>query len=292
MNSKSVLSKILTLLSLADEKMIQAKTDDGTILQSSNFDVNDDVMEVGADGTTSPAKDGEYTISFTNPEGAESTQVIDVKAGKIEEISTPEDVAADETEMDDMDTTMSTAGTPQDPTKGDKQNRIDINSVPGSKVADTKQSDVKMANEFPAAPKGATIEPAHALPNTTDEDPRNSIGNDTDDKKDPIISLEDMHARLTKMEDYMGKIAEKMEMPINPPSEEAGSNQVAPSANTPVGVTPATQMAEVDEEELPKLDGAPVEQGFKFNSEAVHKPQNYGKKVGDSQSSFLSKLYS
>ena len=298
MNSKNVLSKILTLLALADEKMIQAKTDDGTILQSSNFDVNDDVMEVGTDGKLTPAKDGEYTISFTTPEGAESTQVIDIDGGKVASISAPDEAeqvskGTDEEEMDDTnaDIEMSDAGTPQDPTKGDSQNRKDINSVPGSKVADTKQSDVKMADaKNITEPKGASMEPAHALPNTTDEDPRNSIGNDTDDKKDPIISLEDMHARLAKMEDYMGKIAEKFEMPINPPSEEAGSNQVAPSANTPVGVTPATQMAEVDEEELPKLDGAPVEQGYKFNSE-VHKPLNYGKRVGDSQSSFLSKLY-
>jgi len=276
MNSKSVLSKILTLLSLADEKLIQGTTDDGTILQSSNFDVNDDVFVVSEDGTTSPAEDGEYTISFTTPEGNEDTQVINVMGGKIDEISTPEDVAADDTEE------MSEAGTPQDPTKGDSQNRIDVNSVPGGKMDDTTQTK-KFAAEFPGAPKGATKETAKGLPNTTDESKVNEVPAPNDN--DTVISLS---YRISELE----KMVKTMMDAVNPPSEEANDN-IAPSANTPVGVAPVTQMtAEPDEEELPKLDGAPIEPGFKFNSDAVHKPNNYGKKVGDSQSSFLSKLYS
>jgi len=46
---------------------------------------------------------------------------------------------------------------------------------------------------------------------------------------------------------------------------------------------------DIEEMELPKLDGAPVEEGVKFSSEANSK--NYGKKITNSQSSFLSKLY-
>ena len=44
------------------------------------------------------------------------------------------------------------------------------------------------------------------------------------------------------------------------------------------------------EEELPKLDGAPLEPTVRFSADTIHKP-HYGKKVGDSQSSFLAKLY-
>jgi hypothetical protein len=40
---------------------------------------------------------------------------------------------------------------------------------------------------------------------------------------------------------------------------------------------------------LPKLDGAPIEEGVKFSAQNNNK--NYGKKVENSQSSFLSKLY-
>lgn len=46
---------------------------------------------------------------------------------------------------------------------------------------------------------------------------------------------------------------------------------------------------DIEEMELPKLDGAPVEEGVKFS--AQNNSKNYGKKVENSQSSFLSKLY-
>jgi hypothetical protein len=44
-----------------------------------------------------------------------------------------------------------------------------------------------------------------------------------------------------------------------------------------------------EEEELPKLDGAPIEEGYKFSSE--ENKNRFGKKVSNSQSTFLSKLY-
>jgi hypothetical protein len=46
---------------------------------------------------------------------------------------------------------------------------------------------------------------------------------------------------------------------------------------------------EVEEEELPKLDGAPIEEGFKFSAEQNNK--RFGKKTDNAQASFLSKLY-
>jgi hypothetical protein len=46
---------------------------------------------------------------------------------------------------------------------------------------------------------------------------------------------------------------------------------------------------DIEEMELPKLDGAPIEEGVKFSAESNSK--NYGKKVKNTQSSFLSKLY-
>jgi hypothetical protein len=46
---------------------------------------------------------------------------------------------------------------------------------------------------------------------------------------------------------------------------------------------------DIEEMELPKLDGAPVEEALKFAAQTNSK--NYGKKVANSQSSFLSKLY-
>ena len=252
MNAKQVLSKIANMLNFADETSIQGKTADGTILQSSNFDVNDEVFEVGTDGKTTPAKDGEYTISFTTPEGADSTQVVTVMDGKIAEISTPEEEAADESGTEEME------GETTDQTS-------------------TVGGDVNMAKDYVEAPKGLTSEPAHALPNTTDEDPRNRVGPDTDDKKDPIISLSYRISELEKM------IAEcKLSI-----GELTDRKDISHKEAQTTSVESDIKLAE-EEVDVPKLDGAPVEMD-RVNLSALHKPNNT--KQGNYQGSFLSKLY-
>ena len=85
--------------------------------------------------------------------------------------------------------------------------------------------------------------------------------------------MDDMSYRIGEMEAKIAKMEEAMMPPVNSEVTE----EVA-----------GVKMAEVDEEELPKLDGAPVEQATKFASQTQN---NYGKKVNDSQSNFLSKLY-
>lgn len=78
--------------------------------------------------------------------------------------------------------------------------------------------------------------------------------------------MEEMAYRIEEMEK---KIA-KMEAAMPAPDEEV--------------------VEETEEEmELPKLDGAPVDEAMKFSTETNRK--NYGKKETNSQSSFLSKLY-
>jgi hypothetical protein len=80
--------------------------------------------------------------------------------------------------------------------------------------------------------------------------------------------LEEMAYRIEEME----KKLTKMEEAMLPPVDEEVAEEVA-----------------MGEEELPKLDGAPIEEALKFSAESNKK--NYGKKVVDSQSSFLSRLY-
>ena len=259
MNSKSVLNKILTLLSL-DETAVNftdAKDAQGNILQSPTFDLNEKVEVVHEDGTKTPAADGEYTISLKDESGNENIIRIEVKDGKIVERANEEEEKNEPSEEADMEKP--------------KEEVVD------KSVDEKKDADVKMAD--------AKMEPAHALPNTTDEDPRNRIGEDTDDKKDPIIALS---YRISEMEKQMKTMMEKFG-DMNPPAEEGADESVAPSANLPEdGVA---MSAEDDEEELPKLDGAPVEAGFKFSSDKVHKLNNSGK-IPNSQNSFLAKLYS
>jgi len=84
--------------------------------------------------------------------------------------------------------------------------------------------------------------------------------------------LEEMAYRIEEMEKKMMKMEETM----MPPVDQTVNEEVA-------------MATEEDEEELPKLDGAPTEEAIKFTSETNRK--NYGKKSKDGQSSFLSKLY-
>lgn len=143
-------------------------------------------------------------------------------------------------------------------------------------VEEKDEADVEMAD--------ATMEEAHPLPNTTDEDPRNLIADDKEEvEKDPLISLA---YRIEEMEKAMNEIKTKM-AEMSPVSEEAIDEE---EPTIPAGEEVAMAEEEVEEEELPKLDGAPIDIQTRLSSNEVHKP-NFGKKVGDSQSSFLSKLY-
>jgi hypothetical protein len=86
--------------------------------------------------------------------------------------------------------------------------------------------------------------------------------------------MEDMAYRIEEMEKKMAKM-EAMYPPVNSEVTE----EIA-----------GIKMAEVDEEELPKLDGAPVEENPAYKFAAENK-KTYGKKEKNSQSNFLSKLY-
>jgi hypothetical protein len=83
-----------------------------------------------------------------------------------------------------------------------------------------------------------------------------------------VYRIEEMAAKIAKMEAMMPPLASEVIQEVE-------------------GIKMA---AEPDEEELPKLDGAPIEDAnaiMKFEANR----KNYGKKLQDPQSSFLSKLY-
>ena len=273
MTSKSVLSKILALLSSEEINFTDAKSADGDILQSPTFDLNEPVDIVSEDGTKSPAPDGEYTISLTDESGNQNIINIHVKDGKIQERENVEEEKNEDEGEEEMDQTT--------PVDESAQTQV----APSANTPVGAPPVTQMATISEAPKDAAKKEEAKSLPNTTDEDPRNKIGSDTDDNKDPIISLEDdMMAKVAKLEDMMNKVMSHLGLDVkneetNPKDEESEKKEED------------VKMAEVEEEELPKLDGAPVEPGVKFSADTIHKP-HYGKKVGDSQSSFLSKLYS
>lgn len=244
MNSKSVLGKIMTLLSLENEvEMTYAKLKDGTIVESPTFDVGEALEIVSEDGTKTPAPDGEHELALRDEEGNETLIKVITKDGKIAE-----------------------------------RENVELEDKPKEEVVD-KEAEVK--DEADVAMADATTEEAHPLPNTTDEDPRNSLGNDDEsaEKNDPLISLS---YRIDELEKAMKMMIEKMgeESPVD---EEAIDEETDDEEGDE-----AVAMSEVEDEELPKLDGAPLEIS-KLSSQTL--TPNYGKKIENSQSSFLSKLY-
>lgn len=88
MNSKSVLNKIIALLS-ADEvkevKMAFAELADGTVLESPTFDVGESVEVVAEDGSKSAAPNGEHELMLRDEEGNETRFKIFVEDGVIRE---------------------------------------------------------------------------------------------------------------------------------------------------------------------------------------------------------------
>jgi hypothetical protein len=238
MNSKTVLNKIMSLLSKTEVELTYAKLADGTIVESATFDVGEDLFVVSEDGTKSPAPNGMHDLMLKDTEGNETLLKVRTEDGKIVERENVEmaDVKVEE---------IPQAGTY---TKDDEVPEV---------VGEIKSGTLKMEEE---------TEEVETLPEDAMKD----------DEEKPEIEielgkkLEEMAYRIEEMEKKMMKMEEAMMPPVDSMVDEE--------------VAMATE-----EEELPKLDGAPIDEATKFSAELNRK--NYGKKSKDAQSSFLSRLY-
>jgi len=248
MNSKTVLSKIMSLLNIEDTiSLTDARTADGTILQSPTFDLGEKVEVVSEDGTKTPAPDGEHQIELKDSEGNKVIIRVMTKDGIITERANVEEMET-ELEMVPVEEIPQASG-----------DLLKVNETPTQKNS-VESGTLKMAEQTDTAE-----------PITEDEDaPTKEMPTE---EVDMGKMMDDMAYRIGEMEAKIAKMEETMYPPVNSEVTE----EVA-----------GVKMAEVDEEELPKLDGAPIEQATKFASQTQN---NYGKKVNDSQSNFLSKLY-
>ena len=247
MNSKSVLKRIMALLSTEEVELTDAKDAQGQILQSPTFDVGEPVEVVHEDGTKSPAPDGEHEISLKDSEGNDVIIRVITKDGKI--------VERENVEMADV----KVEPIPQASGKEEKVNERP--EQPGS----VKSGTLKMAEED---------ETAEPIPATEDKSME-------EEGENPEISIE-----LGKKMEEMAYRIEEMEKKM-----AAMEAMYPPVASEVIQEEEGIKMsAEPDEEEeLPKLDGAPIDENpTRFSAET--KP-NYGKKIKTPQSSFLSKLY-
>ena len=247
MNSKTVLNKILGLLSM-DEKEVTltyAKLKDGTIVESPTFDVGEPLEIVSEDGTKTPAPDGTHELALKDSEGKESLIKVISKDGKIVE-----------------------------------RENVELEMVPVEEIP--QQIQKEKVNEK-ADPKGS-VESGYKMEEETDT--AEALPEDTDmpEDEEPTVEIElgklmeKMQYRISEMEKKMAKMEEAM----MPPVSSEVTEEVA-------GIKMAAEPDE-EEEELPKLDGAPTEEATKFSGVDSNR-KNYGKKSKDSQSSFLSKLY-
>lgn len=100
MNSKTVLNKIITLLSREEVKFTYAKLADGTIVESATFDVGEPIEVVTEEGKT-PAPDGEHELFLRDSEGNEVRIRVIVKDGVITERENVEELEEETIEVDE-----------------------------------------------------------------------------------------------------------------------------------------------------------------------------------------------
>lgn len=100
MNAKSVLDKIVQLLSAAETaaeetkvQMAYGKLSDGTILTSPSFAIDEALEIVAEDGTKTPAPDGEHEVVI-EVEGGTKSLSVETKGGKIVAVEEKEVEAA------------------------------------------------------------------------------------------------------------------------------------------------------------------------------------------------------
>ena len=236
MNAKTVLSKIMALLSKDEVALTYAKLADGTIVESPTFDVGEPLEIVSEDGTKAKAPDGEHELSLKDTEGNETLIKVITKDGVIVE---RENVELEDVEVKDI---------PQ--ASGD----VPKSEIVGDETGSVKSGTLKMEEE---------TEEVEGLPEDTD-------------KEEPSIEIE-----LKKMMEKLAYRIEEMEKKMQA-MEKVKEEVVDKEADI-------KKEDDIEEMELPKLDGAPVEEGVRFTAQTNSK--NYGKKIVNSQSSFLSKLY-
>lgn len=251
MNAKQVLNKIITLLSKDEVELTYAKLEDGTIVESPTFDVGESLDIVSEDGSKTPAPDGFHDLKLMGAEGEEVYIKVKTEGGKIVERENVEFADAETKKVEDL---------PQTNVEDEANVIKDIKS-PASDDKGLKPASM-MAE--------VTEEAENDIPQVGDGVPADiKEGEDTPmTMADMEKKMEEMSYRIEEMEKKMAKMAE---ISIEVEKEEG-------------------EMPEMEEEEeLAKLDGAPVESATKFSTDKSNNV--FGKKAVNSQSAFLSKLY-
>ena len=235
MNSKQVLDRIVSMLSIAKKEEVEmtyARLADGTIVESPTFDVGEKVEVISEDGIKTPAPDGEHELVLRDTEGNEVPFKVITKDGVI-------------TERENVELEIKETEPIPSATMEPEANKVPDPKSPASNDKGLKPSSM-LAEELPSG--DGIEEEAEPLPGEE--------GSPFDMKKmyeDMAYRIEEMEKRIAKME-AIEEVSETEEV--------------------------------MEEDNTPKLDGAPIEEQ-KFS---IAKPKNKNKEE-NLQGSFLSKLY-
>jgi hypothetical protein len=189
MNSKTVLNKIMSLLSKTEVELTYAKLADGTIVESATFDVGEDLFVVSEDGTKTPAPNGFHDLMLKDEEGNENLIKVKTEEGKIVERENVEVEMADEKVKD-----IPQAGTY---TKDDEVPEV---------AGEIKSGTLKMEEE---------TDEVETLPEDATKEDKSEM--------DLGKMMQDMAYRIEEMEKKMMKMEETM----MPPVDEKVAEEVA-----------------------------------------------------------------
>jgi hypothetical protein len=158
-----------------------------------------------------------------------------------------------------------------------ERENVELEDVKVEDIPQANQTD--KANEVPTPAGSVEKGTVNAAEETMPVEGLPESGDGEDGTEGPEIEIE------------LGKMIEKMSYRIEEMAAKIAmiEEMLPPIASEVIQEEEGIKMSSDDEEELPKLNGAPVEEVSKFSAEFNSK--NYGKKVMDSQSSFLAKLY-
>lgn len=262
MNSKSVLSKIVALLSREEAKMTYARLGDGTIVESPTFDVGEPIEVVTEDGK-SPAPDGEHSLTLNDTEGDEVNIRVITKDGIIVERENVEELEDEDKDKKDMKMTeeeeeiqemvagLIDALTP-DEVSSDKAEDI------AEKVLEALEDKIEILKKIKATKLNLISADAETI------------------EVEPLPGEPEYEEMKVKMADY-GKKMEDMAYRIEE-MEKAISEMKK--------IDMEDEDEEEDEEKMSPRNGAPMEMS-KVNITKTSKND----KIASAQASFLSKLY-
>ena len=237
MNAKTVLKKLVMMLSSNEVELTYAKLKDGTIVESETFDVGEPLFVISEDGEKSPAPDGEHELSLRDSEGNETLLKVITEDGVIKE-----------------------------------RENVELADLEVKKAEDIPASG---PTAFPHEMSEETYETAPGdIPTTGDGVPADIETESVDLGKmikELSYRIEEMEKKMTEMEKVKEEVVDK-----DPTMEED-------MAEVEIEIT-----KEEEEEDLPKLDGAPVEARVKKLSAINTKKSTPGL---SSQERVLARLY-